>query len=399
MAEPTREKDPLRSFAFIENFDTMAHDLMEICEAPDITIGKIIKTFSEKQKTGNIFYYTMGQQSDSDVALIACYDTGYINNKDIGIYGFFERNKVTANWKGIGFTTLDAIISNCTDIFNCGDIKFKPFSSARVFFDELKAMAIPETWVYKTHRSRIPHPVLKSFIENTYYRLIHEQKNGATKIIRNDTHLLFNTGLLDKYFHDIYIIAELSESPESSVCYNPVMTTSLAKLKDFGGFNIAGKPINKKNMMPEKANFFKDISEVVFNNDIEIDTDFHQFKHIIEDGRHRFPEKYVNASSSELAGHVDKAISGAKLMALRNYKFIIPQYHPKKNKIQFLMPLYLDGRFNEAAPDLALVLDLDAVSEVYVPETVLPLDAAYQNARLIAKPDNQWLDPEDRPKK
>ncbi|MBV5330614.1 MAG: DUF3825 domain-containing protein, partial [Chlorobium sp.] len=63
---------------------------------------------------------------------------------------------------------------------------------------------------------------------------------------------------------------------------------------------------------------------------------------------------------------------------------------PNDNKIQFLMPLYLEGKFNEA-PDLALVLDF--VEDLYVPETVLPLDAAYQNARLIAKPDNQWLDP------
>lgn len=32
---------------------------------------------------------------------------------------------------------------------------------------------------------------------------------------------------------------------------------------------------------------------------------------------------------------------------------------------------------------------------MYEPETILPLDAAYQNARLIAKPEESWLNPDE----
>ena len=78
-------------------------------------------------------------------------------------------------------------------------------------------------------------------------------------------------------------------------------------------------------------------------------------------------------------------------MAEMNYKFIVPQYRPETDTVQFLMPLYLSERF-ERTPDVALVIKLE--QGFYVPETILPLDWAYQNSRVIAKPDETWLNPE-----
>ena len=41
---------------------------------------------------------------------------------------------------------------------------------------------------------------------------------------------------------------------------------------------------------------------------------------------------------------------------------------------------------------VALVLTPD--NGIYIPETILPIDGAYQNARLIAMPDEAWLRPD-----
>jgi hypothetical protein len=41
--------------------------------------------------------------------------------------------------------------------------------------------------------------------------------------------------------------------------------------------------------------------------------------------------------------------------------------------------------------DLALVIHRDG--NVYTGETVLTIDQAYNNARLLAKPDTEWLEP------
>lgn len=84
------------------------------------------------------------------------------------------------------------------------------------------------------------------------------------------------------------------------------------------------------------------------------------------------------------------AVSFASRLAERNYKLIVPQYWPKTNGIQFLMPIYLSGEF-AGRPDLALVLEKRATC--YQGTTILTLDMAYQNARLVAKPDDFWLNP------
>lgn len=66
-------------------------------------------------------------------------------------------------------------------------------------------------------------------------------------------------------------------------------------------------------------------------------------------------------------------------------------YYPRKHRIQLLMPIYLELDSN-SLPDFALVLTPSDNS--YIPETILELEEVYQDARLIAKPDESWLNPE-----
>jgi hypothetical protein len=134
------------------------------------------------------------------------------------------------------------------------------------------------------------------------------------------------------------------------------------------------------------------VNEVVFQADITIDRNYEKFTHIIEERRERFPKEYQNKDTTHLARLLDNSINYAISVAERNYKLIVPQYRPQDNKLQLLMPIYLNGTYTKT-PDFALVLNLE--DNLYIPETILPLDAAYQNARLIAKPDDFWLNPED----
>ena len=69
---------------------------------------------------------------------------------------------------------------------------------------------------------------------------------------------------------------------------------------------------------------------------------------------------------------------------------VVPQYY--NNSIQFLMPIYLGTEFN-GKPDFALVLSMDNSTQMpfYRGTTILTVEMAYQNARLLAKPDNPWL--------
>lgn len=58
------------------------------------------------------------------------------------------------------------------------------------------------------------------------------------------------------------------------------------------------------------------------------------------------------------------------------------------NKIQLLAPLYFSG----SPVRLALVLNKieSAANKYYEGIAVLPIELAYMNSRLIAKPDEEW---------
>lgn len=68
-----------------------------------------------------------------------------------------------------------------------------------------------------------------------------------------------------------------------------------------------------------------------------------------------------------------------------NYKLAIPQYY--EGKIQLLLPLCLGT--DNGKPDLALAVT--KLETCYQGHTCLTLDMAYNNARLIAKPESNWL--------
>ena len=84
----------------------------------------------------------------------------------------------------------------------------------------------------------------------------------------------------------------------------------------------------------------------------------------------------------------DGAVRHAKCMIDANYKTAVPQYY--KGKIQLLIPICLVSR---NVPDLALVVSQNTNKTQYIGHTCLSLDMAYNNARLIARPDSNWLRP------
>ena len=87
-------------------------------------------------------------------------------------------------------------------------------------------------------------------------------------------------------------------------------------------------------------------------------------------------------------------------VAKSNYKFIVPQYRfvdeadewekEKGSRAQLLMPIYLKCDMSQQ-PDGVLILDIEKDTQTYCPKTILTLDMVYKNARLIAKPSEEWL--------
>ena len=137
--------------------------------------------------------------------------------------------------------------------------------------------------------------------------------------------------------------------------------------------------------MPDIANYFEKPELLIFNPKCKLIPDI---DHIIQDNISRFPAHLQGAGDGELRRLLVGAIDEVRKKVKTNYKIAVPQYYD--GKIQLLLPLCLTA--GSPNPDLALVVH-KLNEDTYTARTCLTLKMAYNNARLIVKPQSNWLKP------
>ena len=313
-----------------------------------------------------------------------------INTDEGLIVGWFTKN-FKGRFEGISWGTENDFkaAQDLREQFYVGRMVFDNLEECNLFLDTLKGKIIPEPWEYKRKKDdTFKNPILKSYLQFELDRLFYEQDvlNYPDRIVFNESKnkVLFNTNLINKYGKDLKIVGTLLEISNKIYLSELEISPSTSDLKKMGFDSL------KEPMTPM---FFKDINEIIFHCDWEIDQSMKSYEHILEDRIERFPEKYRDLTPDDLGQRLDNAINLASRIAQRNYKFIVPMYYPTRNRIQLLMPIYLESSYS-SHPDFALVLTPNADDKLYTLETILGLDEVYQDARLIAKPEESWLNPE-----
>ena len=75
--------------------------------------------------------------------------------------------------------------------------------------------------------------------------------------------------------------------------------------------------------------------------------------------------------------------------AVWNYRTLVPYYRPQRDNICFVLPLYFE---KNSSPCCAIVLEQDPNDFFkYNSRTVVTLEMAYLNARLVCRPEADWL--------
>ncbi len=133
--------------------------------------------------------------------------------------------------------------------------------------------------------------------------------------------------------------------------------------------------------LPDTANYFENSSDLIYDTKLDLRPNV---DHIIDDNIERFPKNLQSMDRYQLGVLLQGTINDAVRRIKRNYKTAVPQYYD--GRLQLLLPLCLTSKANA---DLALVIE--KVNNVYRASTCLTLDMAINNARLIAKPDDEWL--------
>ncbi|PLW92435.1 MAG: hypothetical protein C0592_10785 [Marinilabiliales bacterium] len=275
-------------------------------------------------------------------------------------------------------------------------------------FDKLKNMALEERWYYKIKNPNFPYPILSSYLHYTFYKLSREKG----KILSNEKYSVFNTGLVDNRYEPIYALFEKNTT-----------YTQQWKLVEFciAGEGYAGKELvrNFKDM-PKRAHYFSNVSDMLYDTragEPELD-----MRHIILDNAGRLPLHFLSDNQpknfqiknpdiltienrckyyEDLANAIERdtktyrnltnRLKDAITLAIKriewNFKTAIPMYYPTEDKMSLLLPLSL---VDDEIVDVALVVE-KTKSGNYIGHTILPLNWAYNNARLVARPDSDWL--------
>lgn len=241
---------------------------------------------------------------------------------------------------------------------------------------DILAQLSPEKWSFG---SNTDNSILKNYISHTFLKLKDEYDKEVDpeekkRIIYEDDKLAcFNTGLFTSTYEPIYALFYINSVPGKQ-------KWKFSDFKTEYQLTLIGVPV-----LPRRANYFTNPSDLVFDTNREIIPQWH---HIINNPENfnRIPEQVRLGSNYQTV--IEGAIKLAQKKIEANYRLAVPQYY--KGKIQLLIPLCLIDR-NRA--DLALVVTKSEEPKCYLGHTCLPLDWAYNNARLIARPDSDWLQP------
>lgn len=251
--------------------------------------------------------------------------------------------------------------------------------SRRAWADALQSLADlaeGEDWTGASADDR-PLPILGSYIRYTYQRLAMQEKICFSE---NGEYAALNTGLLTVHAEDIFGLFQRNDhaNPRAQKWkFRKWATESDATI------------LRQFPSPPEMATYADSPADLVYDlsRDLKL-----AYEHILVDNLDRFP--------ADLAGEprrARQALDHAKDLALkrtrRNFKVVVPQWYPKTRESGFLLPLDLTG---SGSADLALVVS--AVSDTaYRGHTILTLEMAYTVARLVSRPDSEWLKPQAMP--
>lgn len=404
-----------KQYTSIGSYSAIARIINELADkhiSPEECESILQKSFEVAREMGTLAVVTNQYDSKKQISFfpISEYDT----TNGIQLFVKMEKNKSTTRsteWFGAFIVTKEELKEELLSFFcfHTGNFVFDSLAQANSFYNALAKKAMRENWKWSddSRNNYYSQPILKSYLEYTYYRLLDEDSklsDDEKKIVAYAGKVYFNSGLLDRNFRQIIIVGDEEvlekEIPGIGLC----RWNLLSNMNPYSHNEHEIARMFREDELPGIASYFTDYRQVVFDASLDIHTNDN---HIFEDGvaRGRLPKYQAEYDQvkddnverelllTRIARDFDSARERAKLMAERNYKLAVPQFYKETGEIQFLLPIYLGEREEAEKPQCALVLSLDKTGRrpYYRGETILTLDMAYNNTRLIAKPDVFWL--------
>lgn len=253
-----------------------------------------------------------------------------------------------------------------------GLLQFANLGPEQKWTEALASVAEPENWDYSSNPTG-ELPILWYYLVWTFDRLKEENKLAFGH--EGDRPMAcFNTGLVT-----------VRQEPIFALFSDNVKKTDSRQWFLQGFYPESDKRLlGKFTKLPELANYFEDPGVLLYDRRCELVINV---EHIVHDNLSRFPEP-IRESEFLAQNLLESARKQTEQRVYRNYKAAIPQFY--QGGVQLLLPICL---LEPDKADLALVVSRPNDGMQYLGNTVLPLDWAYKNARLLCRPDTEWLIP------
>lgn len=234
----------------------------------------------------------------------------------------------------------------------------------------LANMAENERWNHSDLNNGQQNSVLFYYLIHTFDRCFKQEK---ILINEDESCAVFNTGLLTSQGYEIIGVFTPSNQ------YDPADGHSnYWRLNSFQADNSKGF-LNLRIDKPELATYFDDFNELYFDPNLEIKINF---EHIYEDNFDRLPESLQLIDNKESVKYIfDGFLSHTIKKVKRNNRIPVPQFY--KDTIMFLIPVRV---FSDT-----VVIAVEKIGNCYIANTVLTMGMAYNCARLINRPESNWL--------
>lgn len=245
------------------------------------------------------------------------------------------------------------------------------FCGSKEFFnyklEDLKKIAEKEEW---SSTGSVSCDRLYNYIVNTFSRCKAQDKILTSE---DGNFSVFNTGLLTENSEEIFGIFEVNNSNKNEKWKfksfvkesDRIITNNFERNPDLATYT-------------ENPNdfYFDPTKDVIFNAD-----------HILDDNWERYPESLKRCGKQTVCSLVRDAFEIAKKKIQRNNRLVVPQFY--KNQIMYLMPISIPIGDNDKIM-LALAIEKTSRNK-YRANTIFTIEMAYPKARLIMKPESNWL--------
>lgn len=230
------------------------------------------------------------------------------------------------------------------------------------YFQELSELAETEKW--HSDQENKNYDILINYITYTFDKAA---KDDLVLFSDDKKYAAFNTGLL-------------TENGEDIIC----MFNEFASSDDFSyhmmGFRKESDICFCENFSetPKVVTYFSDPERIYFNPNLSL---VKNLDHILDDNFDRFPSELKAKGKLYILALLESSLNLTIKRCKRNYRIAVPQYY--NDEITYLLPINLDGH--------KMALAVKAVKGRYRVNTIFTLTMAYKNARLLMKPESDWL--------